>query len=139
MGRPSKLASVHRILHEHAWMVEREQELQRSAYPNSIQALMEALEALNPLTRGHSERVRFWAVRIARQLGKPASKIEALELAARTQVIGKVGVQDAVLEKPGLLSIEEWQILRRHPLVGLAILQPIQFLQAFDQEKHAAS
>ncbi len=129
MGRPSKLASMHRILHEHAWMVEREQELQRHAVLESIQALMEALEARDPLTRGHAERVCGWAARIGRQLGLPAAQVEQLGQASRLHDIGKVGIRDAILEKPGPLSAEEWQIMRRHPLVGVTILEPIQFLR----------
>lgn len=123
------LASLRRSLDQHARMVERERDQQRHAVLESVQALMEALEARDLPTRGHAERVRGWAVRIGRQLGLPAAEVEQLSQASRLHDIGKVGIRDAILEKPGPLSAEEWQIMRRHPLVGVAILQPIQFLR----------
>jgi putative two-component system response regulator len=129
VANPSELAGVRRSLQEHARMVELEQESPRRAYLASIQTLMEVLEARDPSTRGHTERVRAWAIQIARKLGLPASQIKMLGMAARLHDIGKVGIRDAILEKPEPLSAEEWQVKRRHTLVGVAILQPIQFLR----------
>ena len=68
---------------------------------------MKALETRDLYTRGHSERVRTWTLRICRQLDLSELEIENLSIAARLHDIGKVGIQDAVLSKPSPLSPEE--------------------------------
>jgi putative nucleotidyltransferase with HDIG domain len=130
MNQSSDKALLRQSLQEHAGMVEGAQQAQQADFLASIQALMGALEARDRYTRGHSERVRAWTIRISRQLGLSEFEIENVSLAARLHDIGKVGIRDAILEKAGSLSAEEWQIMRSHPTVGVEILSPIQMLQS---------
>ena len=130
MNQSSDKALLRQSLQEHAGMVEGAQQAQQADFLASIQALMGALEARDRYTRGHSERVRAWTIRISRQLGLSQLEIENINLAARLHDIGKVGIRDAILEKAGSLSAEEWQIMRSHPTVGVEILSPIQMLQS---------
>ena len=129
MNQSSEKVLLRRSLQEHARMVELAQQAQQSGFLTSIQALMGALEARDLYTRGHSERVRAWTIRICRQLGISESQIENISLGACLHDIGKVGIRDAILEKAGPLSTEEWQIMRSHSIVGVEILSPIQMLQ----------
>jgi HD-GYP domain-containing protein (c-di-GMP phosphodiesterase class II) len=130
MNQSSEKALLRQSLQEHAGMVVGAQQAQQAGLLASIQALMGALEARDRYTRGHSERVRAWTIRISRQLGLSKLEIENISLAARLHDIGKVGIRDAILEKAGPLSAEEWQIMRSHPTVGIEILSPIQMLQS---------
>lgn len=130
MNQLFEKALLRRSLQEHARMVERAQQAQQAGFLASIQALMRALEARDLYTRGHSERVRAWTIRISRQLGLSELEIENISLAARLHDLGKVGIRDAILAKAGPLSAEEWQIMRSHPIVGVEILSPIRMLQS---------
>lgn len=130
MTKRSQLTTLRRSIRTHARMVQCERDALHHAYLSSIQALLTALEARDPYTRGHSERVRSWAIRIAQHLGLPLSQVEIIGQAAHLHDIGKVGVRDAILFKPGSLTPEEWQIMRSHPEVGVSILRPVQLLHA---------
>ena len=130
MNQSSEKALLRQSLQEHAGMVEGAQQAQQAGFLASIQALMGALEARDRYTRGHSERVRAWTIRISRQLGLSKLEIENISMAARLHDIGKVGIRDAILEKAGPLSAEEWLIMRSHPTVGVEILSSIQMLQS---------
>jgi HD-GYP domain-containing protein (c-di-GMP phosphodiesterase class II) len=111
-------------------MVERERETLQRAYLSSIRALLTALEARDEYTRGHSEQVRSWAIRIAQRLGLPLSQVDVIGQAARLHDIGKVGIRGAILFKPSPLTAKEWQAMRGHPELGVSILTPIRLLQA---------
>lgn len=102
--------------------------LQRN-YLNTIQSLAQALEAKDPYTRGHSERVKRYAVDIAQRLGLSDEEIRLLEDICILHDIGKIGIPEKILAKPGLLSEEEWQIVKMHPIIGEKILQHIEFLK----------
>lgn len=130
LNQSSAKALLRQILLEHVRMVEREQQVQQDGLLASIQALLRTLEARDPYTRGHSERVRAWTTRIGRQLGQSELEIEDLGLAARLHDLGKVGIRDGVLEKSGPLSAEEWKVMRSHPAVAVEILSPIRMLQS---------
>ena len=129
MKQSSEKALLRRSLQEHVRMLEHVQQAQQVSFLASIQALMKALEARDRYTRGHSERVRAWTIRIGRQLGLSEMETENIGLAARLHDLGKVGIRDSILEKAGPLSTDEWQIMRSHPLVGVEILSPIRILQ----------
>ena len=83
MTKDAQLAALRCSIQEHARMVEQERLALHQAYLTSIQALLAALEARDRYTRGHSERVRAWAIRLARQLGLPPREVEEVGLAAR--------------------------------------------------------
>jgi putative nucleotidyltransferase with HDIG domain len=87
--------------------------------------LVDALEARDRYTRGHSTRVAFLAGKIARRVLGHTADVAEIELAARLHDIGKVAVPDRLLDKPSSLTLEEITIMDTHPLVGESILRPI--------------
>lgn len=98
--------------------------LQRS-FLRTMQSLANGLEARDEYTRGHSERVTSVACLIAQELGVPSENIESLRNAALLHDIGKIGVPDAILRKAGKLTAEEWETMRRHPVVSEEICRPL--------------
>lgn len=91
----------------------------------SIQSLADALEVKDPYTRGHSIRVSQYAAVIARTLGLDSEFVRQVELGGHVHDIGKIGVREAVLNKVGPLTDEEYQHIMTHPLVGWRILSPL--------------
>ena len=100
----------------------------RSAYVGTIRALAMALDARDPYTSGHSERVSALSVAIGRQMELPADQLEILRLGALLHDIGKIGISDAVLRKPGALTPDEFELIEQHPSVGARILRNVHFL-----------
>ena len=90
-----------------------------------VQALAEALEVKDPYTRGHSVRVSAYSTTIARALDLDAPTIQQVTLGGHVHDIGKIGVREAVLNKPGKLTAEEYQHIMTHPVVGWRILSPL--------------
>ena len=90
-----------------------------------IQALAEALEVKDPYTRGHSVRVSQYSAIIARALEVDPEMIRQIELGGHVHDIGKIGVREGVLNKPGRLTDEEYQHIMTHPVVGWRILAPL--------------
>jgi putative two-component system response regulator len=90
-----------------------------------VQALVEALEARDPYTRGHSMRVRAYSSRIAAELGMSTEEVQLTELAAELHDVGKIGVREAVLLKPGKLDAGEYDHLMQHMVIGARILDPL--------------
>lgn len=88
-------------------------------------ALLEMLEAKDPYTRAHSERVGLRAVQIASELGCGGELVERVRLAGELHDLGKLGVPDAVLGKRGPLSAREWGAMRRHPELAARLLEPL--------------
>jgi putative two-component system response regulator len=91
----------------------------------SVQSLAEALEVKDPYTRGHSVRVSHYAVLIAREMGLSGELLRRIELGGHVHDIGKIGVREDVLNKPGKLTNEEYQHIMTHPMVGWKILAPL--------------
>jgi putative two-component system response regulator len=91
----------------------------------SIQSLAQALEVKDPYTRGHSIRVSDYSVVIARTMGLDAEMVRQIELGGHVHDIGKIGVREAVLNKPGPLTDEEYEHIMTHPMVGWRILSPL--------------
>lgn len=101
----------------------------RQHYLDTIKSLARALEAKDPYTHGHSERVAHYAVNIAKRLGLPEKEIKLLEDLCILHDIGKIGVPEKILTKPDALSKEEWQIVKKHPQIGEEILKDVEFLK----------
>ena len=97
----------------------------RSAVIEAIAGLSNALRARDEYTREHSEQVAMLAVAIGNELGLPENQIELARLAALIHDVGKIGVRDDVLLKPGQLSDEERQAVQQHPMIAADILRPI--------------
>jgi putative nucleotidyltransferase with HDIG domain len=100
----------------------------REAYVGAIRALALALDARDPYTAGHSERVSVIAVAIGQRLGLAEADVDVLRLGALLHDIGKIGVPDDVLRKPGALTAEEFDAIKRHPAMGARILRTVPFL-----------
>jgi len=97
----------------------------RESFLNSIKSLAYALEAKDKYTGGHSQRVAEMAVAIAMELGMPEDKVEKIRFAGLVHDIGKIGVSESVLNKPGKLTDEEYRHIISHPEIGERILSPI--------------
>lgn len=97
----------------------------RAAFLNAITSLAYALEAKDKYTSGHSQRVAGISVAIAAELGLSKPEIEKIRLAGLIHDIGKIGVREAVLNKPGKVSAEEYQHILSHSDIGEHILTPI--------------
>jgi response regulator RpfG family c-di-GMP phosphodiesterase len=91
----------------------------------SISSLAEALEVKDPYTRGHSVRVSHYSVLIGRELGLSEENLRQIELGGHVHDIGKIGVREDVLNKPGKLTDAEYEHIMTHPVVGWRILAPL--------------
>ena len=106
-------------------------QVQRAARENrelflaSIRALAEAIDAKDPYTRGHSERVAAYASAIASEMHLPPGQVEQIRLSALLHDVGKIGVDDRIIRKPTALSEEEFRIMKTHPIKGAAIMSAI--------------
>jgi putative two-component system response regulator len=95
----------------------------------AFMALAMTIEARDPTTNGHCERLSTHAVVLGKALGLPAEDLEALHRGGYLHDVGKVGVPDAVLLKPGKLTVEEFALMKRHPDIGDMLCAPLQSLQ----------
>jgi diguanylate cyclase (GGDEF)-like protein/putative nucleotidyltransferase with HDIG domain len=98
----------------------------RELYLASVRALAAAVDARDPYTRSHSARVAALARTIAEELGLSADEIRRVQLGALLHDIGKIGIPDAILNKPGPLSDEEWVIMRSHAALGGSIVASVE-------------
>jgi putative nucleotidyltransferase with HDIG domain len=87
-----------------------------------LKSLVNALEAKDLYTGKHSERVTRYATEVARELGCTGAEIESVQTIAYLHDIGKIGIQDGILNKPGCLTAEEYEIVKKHPVIGEAIV-----------------
>jgi putative nucleotidyltransferase with HDIG domain len=108
----------------------RHYEEMRALFIGTIASLANAIDAKSPWTKGHSERVMHLAGAIAEELGLDEETVERVRFGGLLHDIGKIGVIEAVLEKPAQLSDDEFPPLRLHPEKGVAILAPIEQMQA---------
>ena len=104
------------------------QELQ-ATYDQTLYALMSALDARDRETEGHSLRVSRLACLMGEKVGLPNDQLKALERGALLHDLGKIGISDTILHKPGKLTEDEWKIMRTHPDIGARIVERIPFLQ----------
>jgi len=107
------------------------EKVQRAARENrelflaSVRALAEAIDAKDPYTRGHSERVANYSASIAEEMGLPSEDVEKVRLAALLHDVGKIGVDDRIIRKPTALTEEEFAVMKTHPAKGAAIMGAI--------------
>jgi putative two-component system response regulator len=99
--------------------------LEKRMMLSSIMSLAQALDARDGYTRSHSDCVAQTAAKIVAHMGKSADIVEMVTIAGRLHDIGKVGIPDCVLQKPGRLTTEEYEIIKTHPGIGAKILAPI--------------
>jgi HD-GYP domain-containing protein (c-di-GMP phosphodiesterase class II) len=101
-----------------------------AGYLDTLRSLASAIDAKDPYTRGHSERVAELAVEIGRELGQPRETIAALVYGGILHDIGKIGVPDAILSKRAALTAEERELVHAHPAAGAEIVAGVEFLRA---------
>ncbi len=113
--RTAKLQQAYRIL--------------KKAHLDSVKVLAEAIDAKDPYTRGHSDRVTRMSLKIAFQFGFAEDRLESLEYGALLHDIGKIGIKDEVLQKPSALNSEEYLYIQEHPLIGVKIVEGLDFFK----------
>jgi response regulator RpfG family c-di-GMP phosphodiesterase len=101
----------------------------KESYMETLTALANAVEARDTYTRGHTERVWYMAELIARKMGWEEDKLWEVKMGGVLHDIGKIGVPDAILNKPEALTQEEFEVMKQHPACGAKILEGISFLK----------
>jgi len=122
------ILSVRQYLERTAAAVEEVREANQSlrrAHKDTIAALSRSMEAKDLYTGGHTERVAAVAVGLARRLGFRDEELEAIEIGALLHDIGKIGIPEHVLSKPGKLTEDEWELIKTHPVISDYILSEL--------------
>jgi putative nucleotidyltransferase with HDIG domain len=101
----------------------------RKMYLDTIRTLAATIDAKDPYTHGHSERVSQMAVQLAKKTGFAETEIEYIEYAAILHDIGKIGIEDRILGKKDKLTDEEYEKIKEHPVIGAGIIESIEFLK----------
>ncbi len=97
----------------------------RTEIGSSIQMLAGAVDEKDPYTRGHSDRVTKYSVLIAKEMGMPEDFLEIVRVSAQLHDVGKIGIEDRILKKPGALTAEEFEVMKTHTTKGANILRPV--------------
>lgn len=97
----------------------------RALFMGSIQMLAGAVDEKDPYTRGHSDRVTRYSMMIAKEMNLPAAFMETLQISAQLHDVGKIGIEDHILKKPGALTAEEFEVMKTHTTKGANILRPV--------------
>ncbi len=97
----------------------------RELFMGSIQMLAGAVDEKDPYTRGHSDRVTRYSVMIAREMGQPDDFLEKVRISAQLHDVGKIGIEDRILKKPGALTPDEFDVMKTHTTKGANILRPV--------------
>ena len=92
---------------------------------NSVRMLAAAIDAKDPYTRGHSERVARYSIAIGKNLQLPEKEMRNLRISALLHDVGKIGIDDRILRKPGALSDDEFEVMKQHPAKGAAIMSGV--------------
>ena len=99
-----------------------------TTYLSTMKSFTLILEGKSPYTQGHSERVTEYSMAIAKEMKLSSKEINTLRYAASLHDIGKIGISDDILNKPGKLTGEEYEVIKQHPAIGYEMLKPIKFL-----------
>ena len=105
--------------------LKRAAEENRELFMGSIQMLAGAVDEKDPYTRGHSDRVTRYSLMIAEEMKQPSSFLETLRISAQLHDVGKIGIEDHILKKPGALTEEEFEVMKTHTTKGANILRPV--------------
>ena len=101
----------------------------KELFYKTIKSISSALDAKDPYTHGHSQRVTLYSLILAKELGLPASQMEAIEIASLLHDIGKISIPESILCKPGKLTDEEFVIMKQHPERGAQMVLKISKLK----------
>ena len=110
-------------------MLEKANEMIDKSYKNTIKAISGAVDARDPYTSGHSSRVTKISLEMGKELFIGDEELKVLEYATLFHDIGKIGISDSILNKPEKLTQAEYDLMKKHPLIGIQILQGIEFLE----------
>jgi HD-GYP domain-containing protein (c-di-GMP phosphodiesterase class II) len=105
--------------------LKRAAEENRALFLGSIQMLAGAVDEKDPYTRGHSDRVTRYSLMIGKEMKLDAAFMETLQISAQLHDVGKIGIEDRILKKPGALTAEEFEVMKTHTTKGANILRPV--------------
>jgi HD-GYP domain-containing protein (c-di-GMP phosphodiesterase class II) len=105
--------------------LKRAAEENRALFLGSIQMLAGAVDEKDPYTRGHSDRVTRYSLMIGKELNLDGAFMETLQISAQLHDVGKIGIEDRILKKPGALTAEEFEVMKTHTTKGANILRPV--------------
>jgi len=103
-------------------------EQNRQLFFDSLEMIAAAVDAKDPYTKGHSSRVSQYSVILAKELGLPDEEIDKVRISATLHDVGKIGIEDRVLKKPGVLTHQEFDLMKRHTVMGYEIVRQVQQL-----------
>lgn len=106
---------------------------QERAHLEILQSLAKALEAKDAYTAGHSGRVAKFSVKLGRHIGLDDKQLKLLKQGALMHDLGKIGIKDAILNKPSALNAEEYEIMKQHPTTTAKIMQPLKGFKEFSE------
>jgi putative nucleotidyltransferase with HDIG domain len=109
--------------------LKRAAEENRALFMGSIQMLAGAVDEKDPYTRGHSDRVTRYSLQIAHEMKLDDEFLEILRISAQLHDVGKIGIEDHILKKPGALTPEEFEIMKTHTTKGANLLRPVKQLK----------
>jgi putative nucleotidyltransferase with HDIG domain len=125
----SEVGELAGTFNQMAERLERYDRNMRELFISTIKALAAAIDAKDPYTRGHSQRVAQISLEIAKELGLSPSDQQMVNIAALLHDVGKIGIEDRILKKGGVLSADEYEQMKLHPVIGAEILSPIEQLK----------
>ncbi len=109
--------------------LKRAAEENRELFLSSIQMLAGAVDEKDPYTRGHSDRVTRYSVAIAKEMALPIEEVERVRISAQLHDVGKIGIEDRILKKPGALTPDEFELMKAHTTKGANILSKVEQLR----------
>ncbi len=109
--------------------IQRQADVNKELFMGAIRMLANAIDEKDPYTRGHSERVAFYSMLMARYLGMSEEEVERVHLSGIIHDVGKIGIEDRILRKPAALTDEEYEIMKQHPRKGEHILDAVPLLK----------
>lgn len=121
----SMTSDLERFVHD----LQRAAEENRTLFLSSIQMLAGAVDEKDPYTRGHSDRVTRYSVTLAKEMALTTEEVEKIRISAQLHDVGKIGIEDRILKKPGALTPEEFEIMKTHTTKGANILRPVEMLK----------
>jgi HD-GYP domain-containing protein (c-di-GMP phosphodiesterase class II) len=108
--------------------LQRASEENRALFIDSIEMIAAAVDAKDPYTKGHSRRVSQYSVLLAKEMGLDEDEVDKVRISATLHDVGKIGIEDRVLKKPGVLTNEEFEIMKRHTVMGYEIVRQVKQL-----------
>jgi len=131
IGRRDELGRLGDSVNQMADSIEKLLEVQEQAYIEALKALTQALQKKDRYTAGHSGRVKHYSLKLGERVGLDAATLDVLGRGALMHDVGKIGIPDAVLNKPAPLDDDEYAVMRQHPTFTAAIMRPLSRFRAF--------